>query len=122
MACGTKYWSAFQQTAPFWNNFNLLFGSTKRPLVKRATNNAFLMSYGLCGQRGFVDLSSSYVSPDYLDTLLNVNIVSRSASKTLCIRQAIPRLNLLNIFDSPLDGPVLPPVIESARHGWSYVN
>ena len=122
MDCGTTDWKAFSQTAPFWNNFNLLFGSTKRPLIKLSKNNVLLMDHGLCRQQDFVDISSSYATPGFLDTLLDVNDFSRSASKTLFIRQVIPRLNLLTCHDSPLYGPVFPPLIESARHGWSFVH
>ena len=80
------------------------------------------MDQGLCRQQDFVDISSSYATPGFLDTLLDVNDFSRSASKTLFIRQVIPRLNLLTCDDSPFYGPVFPPLIESARHGWSFVH
>ena len=111
MDCGTTNWKAFSQTAPFWNNFNLLFGSTKRPLIKLSKNNVLSMDQGLCRHQNFVDISSSYATPGFLHTLLDVNDLSRSASKTLFIRQVIPRLNLLTCHELPLYGPVFPPLM-----------
>ena len=83
MTCGTTDWKAFSQAAPLWNNFNLLFSSTQRPLIKLSTNNALLMAHGICRKQDFADLSSSYATPGFRDTLSEVNDFSRGFKDTL---------------------------------------
>ncbi|KAI9917452.1 hypothetical protein PsorP6_012982 [Peronosclerospora sorghi] len=117
IARGSSKWKCYTQTAPFWNNFNLLFGKTKRPMVKLSKHNSLLQAHGLCRQQDFAERSSNYATQEYLYDILDVEAFPRPASKTLFIVQAIPRLTLLQSHDSPMFGPVLPSLIESARHG-----
>ena len=73
MACETTDWKKLSQTAPFWNNFHLLFGSTHRPLIKLSIHNALLLTHGRCRQQDFVEVSTSYATHDFLENLLNVD-------------------------------------------------